>query len=80
MKAKQWVKSRVFQSGNSQAIRIPKEFQLNSAEVEITSVDGGLIIRKVGKSLRQAFETLSEMEDAFPAGREQPQNQDREPF
>lgn len=36
----------VFMSGNSQAIRIPKEFQIKSKVVEILRKDKELIIRE----------------------------------
>ena len=29
--------ARVFRSGNSQAVRLPKQFQMNSKEVEISA-------------------------------------------
>ena len=39
--------TKVFQSGNSQAVRIPKEFQLEHDEVEILKRGDELIIRPV---------------------------------
>ena len=37
--------AKVFQNGRSQAIRIPKEFRVNSSEVYIEKVGETLIIR-----------------------------------
>ena len=37
--------TRVFKNGNSQAVRIPKEFRLKSGTVTIEKIDSGLIIR-----------------------------------
>lgn len=39
--------TKVFQSGNSQAVRIPKEFQLEHDEVEIIKRGEELVIRPV---------------------------------
>ena len=40
------IHSRVFMSGNSQAVRIPQRFKLNVDEVAITqTTDGALVIR-----------------------------------
>jgi antitoxin VapB len=39
--------TKVFQSGNSQAIRVPKEFQLEQDEVEILRRGDELIIRPI---------------------------------
>ena len=38
--------TRVFKSGNSQAVRIPKDFQLDVEEVEIFARGDELIIKK----------------------------------
>ncbi len=37
--------AKVFKSGNSQAVRIPKEFHLEGEEVEIRRKGGALILR-----------------------------------
>lgn len=78
--AEYWVKTRVFQSGNSQALRIPKEFQLDTDDVEICECDGELRIRKARRSLGGAFDALIAMDDVFVADRDQPENQERETF
>lgn len=75
-----WVKTRVFQSGNSQALRIPKEFQLDTDDVEICESNGELRIRKARRSLAGAFDALASMEGVLTEGRDQPASQDREAF
>ncbi len=37
--------AKVFRSGNSQAVRLPKEFRLDVDEVEIFRQDGDLVLR-----------------------------------
>jgi len=62
--------TKVFRSGNSQAIRLPKEFQINSEEVEIFQRDGDVVIRKIPKNLAKAFELLTQLPaDFFKEGR-----------
>ena len=57
--------TRVFKSGNSQAVRIPHEFQLDSSEVEISRRGNELIIRPMQKNLAMAFYLVTEMSDDF---------------
>jgi antitoxin VapB len=48
-------KAKVFKSGNSQAVRLPKEFRIDATEVAIFKQDGDLILRPVQKSWRDYF-------------------------
>ncbi|MEM6431415.1 MAG: AbrB/MazE/SpoVT family DNA-binding domain-containing protein [Deinococcota bacterium] len=51
--------TKVFQSGNSQAVRIPKEFRLEHDEVEITQRGDELILRPIKQqSAAVAFDAL----------------------
>jgi antitoxin VapB len=49
------VNAKVFKSGNSQAVRLPKEFQLDVKEVGIFRKDGDLILRPVKKTWQDYF-------------------------
>jgi antitoxin VapB len=53
--------TRVFQSGNSQAVRLPKEFRLNTNEVEILRRGDEIVLRRRQFSLRSALEQLSRL-------------------
>ncbi|NNM81755.1 MAG: AbrB/MazE/SpoVT family DNA-binding domain-containing protein [Burkholderiales bacterium] len=60
---------RVFMNGNSQSVRIPQEFRLDSSRVEITRTESGdLLIHPIpsdrGSALLQA---LSRFDDEFAA-------------
>lgn len=57
--------TKVFYSGNSQAIRIPKEFRFNTNEVEIFKHDNEVIIREKPKNLARAFELFTSFPDDF---------------
>ncbi|MBA5249576.1 MAG: AbrB/MazE/SpoVT family DNA-binding domain-containing protein [Gammaproteobacteria bacterium] len=57
--------AKVFQSGNSQAVRLPKALRFDVNEVEITKEGDNLIIKPVKPNLTDAFYALSELHDAF---------------
>lgn len=57
--------AKVFRSGNSQAVRIPAEFQLDTNEVEIFRRDDELVLRKKPTSLAQAFHLLASLPTDF---------------
>jgi antitoxin VapB len=63
--------ARVFRSGNSQAVRLPKQFRLTSKEVEIFRRGAEIVLREKGKGLARAFEILANLPDDFlPRGRQ----------
>ncbi|HRQ59678.1 MAG TPA: AbrB/MazE/SpoVT family DNA-binding domain-containing protein [Azoarcus taiwanensis] len=67
--------SRVFNNGNSQAVRIPAEFRLDTDRVSITRNDAGdLVIHPLriqrGTALMQALKALGEVDDGFVAALE----------
>ena len=60
--------ARVFKSGNSQAVRLPKEFRLKGPEVEISRRGDEIVLREKGKGrgLLDALDALAAMPaDAF---------------
>lgn len=57
--------AKVFRSGNSQAVRLPKQFRLNSKEVEIFRRGDELVLREKPENLRRAFDLLAGMPDDF---------------
>jgi len=79
--------SRVFMNGNSQAVRIPQEFRLDTSRVEIhRNTDGDLVLRPIpadrGAALLQALEAFDDdFADLLLADQEGPlPMQDREPL
>jgi antitoxin VapB len=71
--------ARVFRSGNSQAVRLPKEFRFDSAEVEIFRRGDEIVLREKAKGLGRAFEILADLPaDFLPEGREDAPPQKRE--
>ena len=70
--------AKVFKSGNSQAVRIPKEFHLEGEEVEIRRKGGSLILRSKKQSWAALIDSLKKFTDDFMEdGRHQPPVQDR---
>ncbi len=53
--------ARVFKSGNSQAVRLPKQFRLRSKEVEIFRRGDELILREKSKGMERVFEILANL-------------------
>ena len=73
--------TRVFQSGNSQAVRLPKEFRFDVDEVDISREGDAVILRphipqQAWASLRQAI-ARDVSADFLENGREQPEQQTR---
>ena len=73
--------AKIFKSGNSQAVRLPKEFQFDEKEVQIFRRGDEIIIKKKPRNLGRVFELLAELsEDFMENGREQPAVQELEEF
>lgn len=73
--------ARVFQSGNSQAVRLPKEFRLNVDQVEIFRQGRDIVLREVPLSAAVVFDLLASLPADFMSdGRDDTLPQDREAF
>jgi antitoxin VapB len=69
--------TKVFKSGNSQAVRIPVELQFDTDEVEIFRRDDELILRKKSATLAKAFHLLAQLPDDFMIDRSDEPAQER---
>jgi antitoxin VapB len=69
--------TKVFQSGNSQAVRIPKEFRFETEEVEILRQGGDVILREVPRGLERAYELIASLPDDFLEELDDPPPQER---
>ena len=58
-------KARIFKSGNSQAVRLPKQFRFRVAEVEILRRGHEIVLREPKRNLGQAFAALAAMPADF---------------
>ena len=65
--------TKVFRSGNSQAVRIPKQFRFRSQQVEITKRGNEIVLRGQSENLSAAFEPFAGLSpDYFKSGRRRP--------
>jgi antitoxin VapB len=71
--------TRVFKSGNSQAVRLPKEFAVKSKVLEIFRRGDEIVLREPAIGLERAFELLTDLpDDFFAEGRQDTPPQHRE--
>lgn len=71
--------TRVFRNGNSQAVRLPKEFQVDTDELEILRRGDEIVLRRPVRELATAFRLLTELPEDFMAdGRNDTPPQSRE--
>ena len=73
--------TKVFTSGNSQAVRIPKEFHIDFSELFIKKIGSSIILTPKESNWENLERSLSEFSDDFMTeGRIQPAMQEREVF
>ena len=74
-------KAKLFHNGNSQAVRLPKEFRIPGNEVKIYKKGNQVILEPIETTWDSLFDALSEFpEDFMKDGRNQPAMQKRESF
>jgi antitoxin VapB len=74
--------AKIFQSGNSQAVRLPKDFRFDVEEVEISREGDAVILRPKPDASRRWASLRAAVERGFSAdfiahGRDQPEDQHR---
>jgi antitoxin VapB len=75
---KQMLTTKVFRSGNSQAIRIPKEYQINGDELYINKIGNTIVIFPKDDTWGLFKKSLTDFsDDYFIDGRNQPKMQKR---
>ena len=57
--------AKVFKSGNSQAVRLPREFRVASGEVEIFRRGDEIVLRERPRNLLPALDILASFPDDF---------------
>ena len=62
--------AKVFKSGNSQAVRLPKEFRVATDEVEIFRRGDEIVLRERPGNLHRALDLLASFPDDFLEDRE----------
>ena len=64
LRTRQMTETTVFQSGNSQAIRIPKEFQFHTKQVEILREGRTIVLRPMAMTAAEALADLPALSEA----------------
>jgi antitoxin VapB len=73
--------ARIFQSGNSQAVRLPKEFRFEVDQVEIFRRGNEIVLREKPVDASAIFDALADLpEDVLADGRQDTSPQVRESF
>ncbi len=73
--------AKLFQNGNSQAVRLPKEFRMAGEMVKISKRGNQVILEPLETTWDALFDSLQDFPDDFmKEGREQQSMQKRESF
>jgi antitoxin VapB len=72
--------AKLFASGRSQAVRLPKQFRFQGREVAVRRFGNGVLLLPLGEPWALLHESLGEFEDGFVLERQQPAQQVRAPL
>jgi antitoxin VapB len=72
--------AKLFKTGRSQAVRLPKEFRFEGKEVRIRRVGQGVLLEPMKTDWQAVFDKIDRLrgDPIFPDGREQPPMQERD--
>jgi antitoxin VapB len=72
--------AKLFQTGRSQAVRLPKEFRFEGKEVRISRVGRGVLLEPTTFDAKAWLAKMDRHrgDPIFPDGREQPPQQERD--
>ncbi|MDR0200996.1 MAG: type II toxin-antitoxin system VapB family antitoxin [Delftia acidovorans] len=70
--------ARLFQSGRSQAVRLPKEYRFTGTEVVVKHFGNGVLLLPADDPWQTLQAALAEFEPGFVLEREQPDAQQRD--
>lgn len=72
--------ARLFQSGRSQAVRLPKDYRFEGREVAVKHFGNGVLLLPIEDPWQAMEEGLAAFEPGFMLEREQPETQQRKPI
>ena len=72
--------ARIFQSGRSQAVRLPKEYRFDATEVAVRHFGNGVLLLPIDTPWETLEAALAAFEPGFELTREQPQAETRPPI
>lgn len=71
-------KAKLFKNGQSQAVRLPREFQLEGSEVYVQKTDQGVLLIPLTSPWEAFKQSLEQFSDDFLLQRSQPTFDDRD--
>lgn len=72
--------AQLFQNGQSQAVRLPREFRFEGNSVAIRRIGEAIILQPHKKGWNTLFDSLNQFSTDFMEKREQPAAQSRKDF
>jgi antitoxin VapB len=72
--------AKLFVNGNSQAVRLPKEYRFRGDEVVIRRMGNAVVLLPKDDPWQVMFDALAEFPEDFTLIRDQPELQEREPI
>ena len=72
--------AKLFKNGQSQAVRLPKEYRFEGEEVYLKKIGNTVILIPIKNSWAPLIDSLDEFSSDFMNDREQPETQKREDF
>jgi antitoxin VapB len=70
--------AKLFQNGQSQAVRLPKKYRFPGEKVVIKRVGNALVLLPYEDSWQTLFDSLEQFSDDFMSDRQQPESEERE--
>jgi antitoxin VapB len=70
--------AKLFKNGGSQAVRLPKEFQFEGDVVYIKQLGNAVVLLPQLDPWQSLEDSLDQFSEDFMAGRDQPEQEDRE--
>ena len=70
--------AKLFKTGRSQAVRLPKEFRFEGKEVRIRRFGNGVLLEPMKTDLEEVFRKIDAVGVQFPERPEQPVMQERD--
>ncbi len=72
--------AKLFKNGQSQAVRLPKEFRFEGEQVYLKKIGNAVLLLPIKNSWKPLLDSLDEFSGDFMTDREQPSHQSREEF
>jgi len=72
--------AKLFRNGDSQAVRLPKEFRFEGRQVLIKRIGTAVVLLPEGQAWDVLTDSLRQFSSDFMARRDQPAMQEREPI